>query len=485
MNGQSENSDLSRKFENYTYPVDDSNWEAIAAGIPYGNAKGFLSGKFAAYSVQPSAAVWNRIDAALRPSSGRRIAAWWWAAAAAAVLLFGVFTYVKYTPAPNKAPLAQQKPKTGIQPDSNALPASSKTNSNAVTADTSDSQLSPNFAKAEAKTNSNAAPSTDNAKKSIENDFQLPRNADNSAYDVITADLEENREEVTTGNPYAQTQQNSIEPAKSEESISAESIEIINTEIQIPLTSPALAGQLKEVEFATTESAGKKVKSSPFFDGTEKEKSNEFSVLAGSQLAFAGNGSNQEDMALNTAIGAGTSTPNETADMYESAQYSTPVYYGVNGEIEFLKRLAAGVGLGYLQMRKNSDYYTNISQRTAVETESRYLSIPVYLKFNFIHKPKFSAYTSLGNAFDIQIWQRTTADTYVNEQLTESKFTDDHHKGNQANVYAGLGVTFKFTKHIGLYTEGSLMHYYYSANTNFYSQQNLWPGLRFGAVVSF
>lgn len=486
MNGPFENNDLNKKFEGYTYPVDDSNWEAISAGIPYGNGDGFLSDKFASYAVRPSSHVWNRIDAALRPSSGRRVVAWWWYAAAASVFLFAVFTYVKYKTANDQSPIAKQKVKTenhtGVS-NSSEPGKVEKTNSNSFGSDTSLIESNSAFAKAEPKSDAK----TKNEKQSTESDFKPAEIPKDSQNENTIADVRNGRDGVSPlYSTYDTNLTNQINQPEDQRSI-AQSIDILDSEIQIQLPEAALAGSTRDTEFADSESTNKKVKSSPFYDGTEKSSTHEFSVLAGSQLAFSGSGDqkNADFLYSYDGTGAGIGTTNEFASLSESVNYSTPVYYGVNGEIEFWKRLAAGVGLGYLQMRKTIDYISGAQQSISMETQNRYLSIPVYLKFNFIHKPKFSAYTTLGNAYDIQIWQKTTSNTFENGQLTQTDNSTKNEKGNQANVYAGLGMTFKFTKHFGLYAEGSMMRYYYTSNPNFYSQQNLWPGLRFGAVVTF
>ncbi len=478
MNRQSENNDLNRKFENYTYPVDDSNWEAISAGIPYGNAKGLLSGKFASYAVQPSKDVWHRIDAVLRPSSGRRTAAWWWIGAAASILLLAVFTYVKYPGTTVDKSLAEKQVKTENQKESNT-PAKTRTPT-----------ATPNESKPSEKPSNSAfaetTPQTENSELSSESAFKSASMPMDGKEDQILADLRSVKKEAHPLNNSTAFLNPQLVPLESE-LLEAQAISIIDSDIQIDLAEAVLVGQVRTVSFAKSEVTDKKVKSSPFYDGTEKRASNEYSILAGSQLAFGGStdqtNADYSAYADGTAVGIGVS--NEFAALSESVTYSTPVYYGVNGEIEFLQRLAVGTGLGYLQMRKSSEYTYGGQQSLEIESQNRYLSIPAYLKFDFIHKPKFSAYTTLGNAYDIQIWQQTTSKTFLNGELTGTDTSNKNEQGNQANIYTGLGMTFKFTKHFGLYAEGSLLRYYYTSNPNFYSQQNLWPGLRFGAVVSF
>ncbi|NEN24382.1 PorT family protein [Cryomorpha ignava] len=481
MKEQSQNSNLNKKFEDFSYPVDDTNWDAISARIPSGSGVGFLGEKFSAHSVSPSRNVWRGIEATLRPSSRKRFAGWWWYGAAAAVLLFGYFAFLQFNAPENQSQIAGKHSETRMDVKKDSETAKPDTES--IGSETNN--IESNSTSAEANTSITTATNKPKSEKSN----SRPDNAHSgSTGQVSLADKKiAGRETELTIPENGLVNGNTSKTPTRVKRILPTKIIGIDPEIDFPVLTAALAGEIKTVEPANLSADHKKQKSSPFYDGTETTSENQFAILAGSQLAFAGSGDMDMAEANNFDVASGFSPGSEigTADssVPTSLTYSTPIYYGVNGEIKFWKRLSAGLGLGYLRMQTTAESKYGL-QTLAKETESKYLSIPVYLKFNFVDKPKFTAYTTAGNAIDLLIWQKTT-ETFFDGQTTESRSVSDEPKGNQANLYAGLGMSFKFTKHLGLFAEGSLMRYYSITGSNFYSQQNLWPGMRFGALISF
>ena len=483
MNEQSENNDLGKKFKDFTYPVGDASWEAIAAHIPSGAGGGFLSEKFAMHAVTPSRSVWKGIAAVINSKSKKRPVAWWWYGAAASLLFFAYLASVNFSNVEKATYVARHEAKSEITTSANSDSDSSKQNAENIAATKSNESSTPTSAEANAATLSTSETDIKNENETTnsDNSFAEKGGLTNST-DGFIADEQ-------SGMPISQenlAKATELEPRISRDEMWGDKIFSINQDIYERLVVAELAGGLRTLELESATAAKSKQKESRFYDGSESASPNKFTILAGSQLAFAGGrGSDNAIMNPNdliTSLG-----PQNSADIVAptSVDYSTPVYYGVNGEIMFWKRFSAGLGLGYLNMKTTANYYLPLQERIAEEVQNRYLSIPVYVKYNFINKPKFTAYTSVGNALDIMIWQKTIADTYVNEQLRVTNETINRQKGNQANVYAGLGMSFKVTQHLGVFAEGSAMRYYYSSTTNFYSQKNVWPGLKLGLLVTF
>ena len=475
---------MGKKFEDFTYPVDGDNWEAISAGIPSGTEGGFLHEKFAAHKFAPSRGVWQEIAAVINPQSGIRIAAWWYGAAAA-VFLFGYLAFLNYNDVESQTYISRDQSKS-----QNSTSASTMSDSTKQSEEDLASQKS-NAASISASAKANTATTTagetvlkiENETAQSDNSFAEKAGLTNQTDQSIT-----NRK---SGMPISEQKLARAFVAETHNirgEMWAEKIPAIGIDFPERMVVAQLSGQILESGLEISFADKSKQKESRFYDGTEPASSNTFSVLASSQLAFAGGSSGEQDNFLFNLPGASNElTPGGVIEEVAPASvaYSTPVYYGVNGEILFWKRFSAGLGLGYLNMKSNADYYFPAQERVAEVIENRYLSIPVYVKFNFINKPKFTAYTTVGNALDIMIWQKTTADFYVNEKLRLTTGTTQRKNGNQANVYAGLGMSFKFTKNLGVFAEGSAMRYYHNSSTNFFSQKNVWPGLKFGLLVTF
>lgn len=482
MKRQSENNDLSKKFENYTYPVGDANWDIISARIPSGNSFGFLGDKFANHTVLPSKHVWRGIEANIRSTSRSRFAGFWWYGAAAAIFLLGYFAFQ-----PNNASFNQE----GFANKNVVVPTDSTVNSETTQpsqplAESEKSNSQSNFpdhnGNLVAETTDNESTIEVKADSKIEN-IQL-ESAIASSQNASTNYLGESKstfQETVKDDRFAE--------ANKEQNLNPIKIAGIKPEIDIPLLIATLADDIIRTDLEASDQE-KNSKSTPFYDGTEELSQNRFSLLAGSQLAISGIGNyddSEQDISFNLGAVSGFSPDHEFAfsnpSLPVSQTFSQPIYYGVNGEIKFWNRFSAGIGLGYLRMKSRSSIHY-LSESKVKDHEAKYVSVPVFLKYNFVDKSKFTAYTTIGNALDILVWQETV-ETYKNGINAETNSVSPDAKGNQANLYAGLGMSFKFTNHLGVFAEGSVMRYYSITGNNFYSQQNLWPGFRFGALVSF
>ena len=480
MKEQSENNDLSKKFENFVFPVSDSNWDAISSRIPSGNGDGFLSEKFSAHAVMPSRQVWRGIDATMRPAARRRIAAWWWYGAAAAIFVMGYFAFQAFQTPDIWDEIAHTNIEKITDPETHPEIAKPDQTSGESKSKSFQSAPEVNSANSVATTSGNPAINHKSDLTFENTDSEKKITPDN------TADVTDLRvpKLAFTGKRFVgeDSSKSPLEVIK----LRPEKIIGIDAEIYRPIHTATLAGNkvtIDPIDIADN----KKTKSSIFYDGTEMASQNKFAILAGSQLAFAGSGEENMLEANSPGIANGLNPIEELsfndASIPVTFTYSTPTYYGVNGEIKFWRRLSAGLGLGYLRMKTTADMH-NQYQSKAKENEAKYLSLPVYLKFNFVDKPKFAAYATAGHAIDLLIWQETI-ETSTMGQHSESHSVSNEPRGNQANLYAGLGMSLKFTNHLGVFAEGSLMRYYSLSHSNFFSRQNLWPGLRFGAFVSF
>lgn len=482
MKEQSENEDLKKKFEDFTYPVDEANWDAISSRIYAGSGDGFLGSKFAGYTAQPSPEVWSGIEAAIHPSRKKRPLAYWWYGVAAGLLLFIYLGYETYDPGINDKPIAQNAPITEGETDTAELSEGDQNKAQQTPLDTvaleSETSAEANTPKGNSKT---ASKSESGVMSATEKDASSP------AEDEPGTEL--NRED---DNHIALADIERVGSTdESVEKRSAEAPTVTTPPTKLALRNPGVQGYRVDALLAVEErelplaeeSSDDETKSTGFYNGLETPSSPGISLWAGSQLAFgSADAENNSGSFLFEGVGVGTSL--STADVVDRS-FAMPIYYGIYGEIAFWNRMAAGVGVGYLQMQTTTTYAAPNGKR--VEEESRnYLSIPLYLKLNFVHKPKFSAYTSLGHSFDLLVGQNVKSEFHQNGQVTQlNSPVQEQRKGNQANLYSSLGMHFKFTKNLGIFGEGTLMHYYELNHRNFYSQQKLWPGLKFGLLVSF
>ncbi len=492
MKGQSDNKDLQKKFKHFSYPVGDANWDAIAARLPEGKPAGALAEKFANFKAEPSSKVWSNISATIQPSRSKRPVVWWRYAAAASLLLFVYVGYVVFDSAEGPKQLVQEKA--------------------AKTQQTKEEKLSEKGIAPLDQDSSNSGAAASGAYRempSFKSDTKVNRASGKA--DEITSEsgtlAKSTRTTHAAINPpegiHAEEIRGGID--KNEGTVSYPAGSIVEERAPITLLAKAALRDAEIegyrwmpnfAEFSTIPVMAqalpteKNKKSSAFYDGTETESSQNFSLWAGSLLAF-GNSASQNNMELvnsNFNNGVGTGSGEITADLSMNSivkKYATPIYYGVNGEIKIWNRLAAGIGVGFLQMRTTAiQTYWN-GDEVVQKSEHRFLSLPVYAKFNFIDKSKFAAYTSLGHGYDILLGQKISTESSSNAQLIASGNLPHEDQGNQANLYAGLGMHFKFSRQFGVFAEGSLMHYYQLSNNNFFGQQKYWPGLRFGLLMTF
>ena len=485
MKKPSENSDLKKKFANFTYPVSDTAWDGISKEIGGDSGRGIIGPAFENFARTPSAKVWKGVYTALHGTPKRRVAAWWWSGAAAACLL-AAFLFYKTDPNFHIYSVSQQKT---VTPTTKANAAQSK------------NMISPNR---EWNDSANPTPSQqkENTLENIGNaEINTPGNAESDVQNHVPPSDQTQpiaKSTVPTGD------KNPVK-AHSSEQVAAYSVNngltgLPNTlsgdlvQKDIPPTSipplnaliihAAITPELDTIIVIPPdrgENAGKD-RSTPFYDGKKPQKDHTYALLAGSQLAFSTDLSRNDMDHAYPGIASGEFT---AMDAYrEDTQYNTPVAYGVNFEIKIIRRLAAGTGIGYLQLSKTTENYF-VSGREVVENaRADYLSIPLYLKFSFVDRPKIDAYISLGHSWDILLSENISGEVFQNE-ISQKTYHKAGTQGNQANVYASTGIAWKFTRVIGVYAEGSLMRYYHSAEANFYNSQNLWPGLRVGAIVSF
>jgi len=484
VKGQSENNNLKKKFENFSYPVDESNWDAISSRTYAGSGNGFLGEKFLDYTSQPSPAVWRKVEAVIRPIHKRRPVAWWWYAAAASLLLGTYLGLTFFDPVDHKNQFTQENPPTKKQTGTNVTSEAGKnasTGAAQVASADSSGTPSPKWNK-----NTDAEKEKDlgtaNKKEvylSAENKEQLKSGSRVASVVDTDATFAERKGNDNTHEGMANTSINIRALARP-----LDKIALRIPEFQSHFTQGELAGEWKEVTFSKVTPEKKLKNSTEFYDGTETPASRNISLWAGSQLALASAmEENNSDESFSASSENGASLLD--GDFNQSNNYSPPIYYGINGEIRLGKRISTGVGVGYLRMQSNSTFYFGNGNRVIEEIDNGYLSVPVYLKFNFVNKPKYEAYTSLGHSFDFVVRQKISSETYPNSQFSESNNLRNAQKGNQANVYMSLGMNFKLAKYLGIFAEGSAMHYYYMSNDNFYSQQSIWPGLKFGLLVSF
>ncbi len=512
---------MKKKFENFSYPVSDHTWDALAAHIPARGRTGFLGAKFKAYTVAPSVGVWKGIDAALRQKSDRRPAAWWWVAAAGAFFLLGYLASLDQVGFKKSHHLSENAP-AQVEAENSDKAATENLDETPTQKESRDQA---NSAEPTNISDSSTYPAEHDNPKPVdkpilEDDRQVASKMDaqNNSSVKIAAEKTDTSLPVRTKSPAVQNGKNLWQPPRLDQKPQSAGEAILNQthgfadrklgnettenkaknypELPMKIIPPAVTRLVGGELFAEEPREIIPIdpialdgrKSSPFYDGNEPSPAHDFSILAGSQLAFALGNTDGEDAALLFGSGSGmndgTGSISDLVASSPSTSYAPPIYYGLHGELQVWKHFSAGLGLGYLRTARSTSILYGAQNQT-IESINSYLSLPVYLKFNYVDKPKFAAYTSFGSAYEVLVNQKTTAETVQNGVSVKDEIDPVGQSGDQANIYSALGMNIKITKHIGVFAEASAMHYFYLTSDNFYGRQKIWPGMRFGAVVSF
>ncbi len=196
------------------------------------------------------------------------------------------------------------------------------------------------------------------------------------------------------------------------------------------------------------------------------------------------NGSSQH-FGLSDAHGKPAQTPTEPAAPADiDLRHAMPVTVGLSLSIPVAERLAIVTGLNYTYL------YSSNTQKSGTENgnvtrELHYLGIPIGVSYTVFRTGGFNFYVQGGGMIEKGIAWKEKISIATTEDSGAETF-DRHIRGVQWSVNATAGVSYNFTRHVGLYLEPGVSYYfpskYQPANyrtenpTNF----SLKAGIRFG-----
>jgi hypothetical protein len=159
----------------------------------------------------------------------------------------------------------------------------------------------------------------------------------------------------------------------------------------------------------------------------------------------------------------------------DDPQFDIPLSFSLQFKQAIVPRLYIGSGLVYTYLHSQYSAMINLERHPNVSSQLHYLGIPLNLSYNFVDRPRFDAFVSVGGMVDKCIMRR-----YVYGSTDRREKVD----GVQWSVNLGLGAEYWFVKHVGIAFKPSLAYYFdnnqpLSIRTQQPIQFNLELGLRF------
>lgn len=165
-------------------------------------------------------------------------------------------------------------------------------------------------------------------------------------------------------------------------------------------------------------------------------------------------------------------------------KHKMPVAFGASFRYSLSKNFALETGLTYtmlsseLRAGTDADYWLE-------DQKLHYLGIPLRANWTFLHSKYVTLYLSGGGALEKAVSGEQSTDYFVNGEKSSSEKNTLRVKPVQWSVGAAAGIQYNATKHLGIYVEPGVVHYFDDGTdvqtirkekpTNF----NLQMGLRF------
>ncbi len=148
------------------------------------------------------------------------------------------------------------------------------------------------------------------------------------------------------------------------------------------------------------------------------------------------------------------------------------------------KRLTLGVGAGILMVNSTLDYQNyNISIKE--EISRSYLTVPVYLKYDYLQDSRVRLFASVGLSSEFGLNARIKRESYTSGNLTNAETVNEDLYSGQFNLSIGSGINVKIAKHFSLFTEAAVAHYYFESTRTIWSDKGLWFNLKSGINFQF
>ncbi len=160
----------------------------------------------------------------------------------------------------------------------------------------------------------------------------------------------------------------------------------------------------------------------------------------------------------------------------DDPQFDIPLSFSLQFKQAIVPRLYIGTGLVYTYLHSQYSAMINMERQPNVSSQLHYLGIPLNLSYNFVDRPRFDAFVSVGGMVDKCIMKR-----YVYGSTDRREKGDE---GVQWSVNLGLGVEYWFVQHVGIAFKPSVIYYFdndqpLSIRNSQPIQFNLELGLRF------
>ncbi len=459
--------DLQDKFSDFEYTPNDSNWENISGGLNPMRAPGHLAEKFSGFLVAPSKEVWNGAATSVNPQGKTRAAAFWLKmSGVAAVFAAFVFSMTISESGVNTAYVPRESNSVQLTSDKFA-----------------------DLAESESKFVAHlytilSAENVEPEKNSQVLTRDLDVKANNS---LLVNEINTNR------NQFSQTKDS--EPLEQLASAASENSDIDSTIIfkikrdylhPIRVTDMSSDHLVSDVEIQPIELnnswRSSRAKWDYCFSGLLAENTNE--VFTNSVLDTG----NESALTTDNQISADFSAINSVDEIgFTSAEeFSTPISFSVNGEkslnLGAKSRMKLGLGLGFLRF-KSSVTETSAETEKFSELDRKYVTLPLYLKFNFLTKKKLEAYVKLGSTTELGVSGKRKTTTSENDIKINETSTNFNPGAGQINVNSGIGSEFQLSSMIHAFAEVNLAHYVAETEYTYWSNQKLWPIINTGITL--
>ncbi len=139
-------------------------------------------------------------------------------------------------------------------------------------------------------------------------------------------------------------------------------------------------------------------------------------------------------------------------------QHRMPLNVGLSLSIPLNDRLALTTGLNYSYLYSSSDQ--SLSSGTVhVTRELHYVGLPVGLAYTFYRTGAFGLYIQGGGMMEKGVaWRETQRFADTGDSGRESTVRDI--RGIQFSVNAAAGISYDFSRHVGLYVEPGVTYYF-------------------------
>lgn len=433
---------LGDKFEAFSHEPKADVWARIESDVQVQRKFALI---FATFTWRPNPRVWSKIAAELNGTNASRFAALWWSAAAGIALLIGLGFYAMNgsTDLPFSAQTFAGKMRQWKRSIKNEIHGE-------------------NFPLDEGKSMSQTASyAAIQKRESFNKHVEAKSSKTPTAPEFGLVNKNDNLESKGIQNLIALEAQKVREVYEADKS-----------------WQPALDAQRRmqiEEEIAKQLNLGTEFGS----ENALASMNNPFSIRVGGNATGAGPGLTKPifaDAFHSNGVQNGLSSGFQELSLdpkFNQEEFKSPIIVGGFVNRNLRKRLDLGLGLVYTRMQSEIQEYFNGSS-TKEDITRQYLGLASNVYYNFIEKKKLNLYLTAGAQYDLGIGKESVLNTYSPYEVLEEQRTKSQ-SGNQLGFNAGTGLNLMFSKHLGAYMQGTVASYPFQTKPNQYTTKVLWP----------